>query len=182
MALVYCCGVCEPQRHTFVGVGAYTPKNSEVAQLYRVDVCACGMRALERLVHGADVVIDILQCASQRLHTNIYRRTGSFSRTSVLDKSKLLRYLFSATQLMRFAMLSHRLVFMQARGEVDLSGLVAEGLILPHEIQLLQDRPAKAMIVWGWCVVRHVRKLRVEFFVVVRMDIHPPISVCFHTI
>jgi hypothetical protein len=54
-------------------------------------------------------------------------------------------------------MLSHRLVFMQARGEVELSALVKEGLLLEHEVELLEDRPSKAMIVWGWCVCVCVR-------------------------
>jgi hypothetical protein len=30
--------------------------------------------------------------------------------------------------------------------------LVEEGLLLPQEKPLLEDRPAKAMIAWGWRV------------------------------
>jgi hypothetical protein len=41
---------------------------------------------------------------------------------------------------------------MKARGEVNLEPLVEEGLLLPYEKPLLDGRPAKAMVVWSWCV------------------------------
>jgi hypothetical protein len=58
----------------------------------------------------------------------------------------------SPAQVLRLCLLTHRLVFMKARGEVNLDPLVEEGLLLPYEKPLLDGRPAKAMVVWSWCV------------------------------
>jgi hypothetical protein len=72
----------------------------------------------------------------------------------MLDSSPTNSFYLPA-QVLRLCLLAHRLVFLQARGVVDLDPLVEDGLLLPFEKPLLDGRPAKAMIVWSWCVSPH---------------------------
>ena len=55
-------------------------------------------------------------------------------------------------QILRYGLLCHKLIYMQARYEHDLAPLVEEGLLTEDEFELLDGRPAKAMIAWSWCV------------------------------
>ena len=51
---------------------------------------------------------------------------------------------------LRWAVLSHELIYKQARGENDLHDLVDEGLLLESEKDLLEEEPSKPQVVWEW--------------------------------
>lgn len=50
----------------------------------------------------------------------------------------------------RWCVLSHELVYKQARGEDDLSDLVDDNLCTQEECDLLQHMPSRACMVWVW--------------------------------
>eukprot|EP00929_Paragymnodinium_shiwhaense_P001231 TRINITY_DN101458_c0_g1_i1.p1 TRINITY_DN101458_c0_g1~~TRINITY_DN101458_c0_g1_i1.p1 ORF type:complete len:463 (-),score=23.73 TRINITY_DN101458_c0_g1_i1:9-1397(-) len=56
-----------------------------------------------------------------------------------------------ARQLIRrYGVVSHALIYKQARNEDMLDDLVSAGLLLPAEAQELQGRPSRAQVVWAW--------------------------------
>lgn len=55
-------------------------------------------------------------------------------------------------QVLRYVLLTHRLIFMQARGITDMSTLPRLNFVTPDEYAMLKHRPNKALIVWSWCV------------------------------
>ena len=53
--------------------------------------------------------------------------------------------------VLRYGLLSHALLYKQARGEEDqLDDLLAAGLLLPHEQEALQPLASKPLVVWAW--------------------------------
>jgi len=53
--------------------------------------------------------------------------------------------------VLRYGLLSHALLYKQARGEDDqLSDLVAGGLLLEHEKRALEPLVSKPLVVWAW--------------------------------
>merc|ERR1719440_2740098 len=51
---------------------------------------------------------------------------------------------------LRWSVLSHELIYKQARGENDLDDLLDCGLLLQHELDRLHQEPSKPQVVWAW--------------------------------
>ena len=53
--------------------------------------------------------------------------------------------------MLRYGLLSHALLYKQARGEDEqLDDLVAAGVLTPTEQAALQPLPSKPLVVWAW--------------------------------
>ena len=50
----------------------------------------------------------------------------------------------------RYGLAAHLLLYRGARGEEDLSDLVSDGLLLPHEAAILAPLPSKSQMVFAW--------------------------------
>lgn len=69
-------------------------------------------------------------------------------------RSNTLYVVHSITQVLRYILATHRLIFLHARGIIDLSQMVKLRLLSTLEAKQLQDVPAKAMVVWSWYVYK----------------------------
>eukprot|EP00928_Gymnodinium_smaydae_P016895 TRINITY_DN16409_c0_g2_i1.p1 TRINITY_DN16409_c0_g2~~TRINITY_DN16409_c0_g2_i1.p1 ORF type:complete len:446 (-),score=47.46 TRINITY_DN16409_c0_g2_i1:392-1729(-) len=54
------------------------------------------------------------------------------------------------SRILRWGVLSHELVYKQARGETDLEDLLEAKLLTDHEWELLENEPSKPQVVWVW--------------------------------
>eukprot|EP00928_Gymnodinium_smaydae_P015792 TRINITY_DN15864_c0_g2_i1.p1 TRINITY_DN15864_c0_g2~~TRINITY_DN15864_c0_g2_i1.p1 ORF type:complete len:395 (-),score=27.01 TRINITY_DN15864_c0_g2_i1:66-1250(-) len=53
-------------------------------------------------------------------------------------------------RVLRWGVLSHELVYKQARGDMDLKDLIESGLITVGEMHMLIHEPSKAQVIWSW--------------------------------
>ena len=59
-------------------------------------------------------------------------------------------------RMLRYILLTHRLIFMQARGVVKMDQLKKLHMLTDREAALLDGKPAKCMIAFSWCVAQGV--------------------------
>jgi len=53
-------------------------------------------------------------------------------------------------RVLRWSVLSHELIYKQARADTDLRDLVERDLLTPEELQLLKPLASKPQVVWAW--------------------------------
>jgi len=53
-------------------------------------------------------------------------------------------------RVLRWSVLSHELIYKQARADMDLEDLVQQGLLLPAELELLKPLASKPQVIWAW--------------------------------
>jgi len=82
---------------------------------------------------------------------------GWFASKSLPDRT-------ARALVLRLGLLSHALLFKQARGEDDdLDDVIQAGLLLPHEAAALAPLTSKAQVVWAWQLRLWTRLLSGDF-------------------